>query len=50
MGKKYRIDAFKYPYCGYSEVSKHTNWFIIAVFYFAVYSIKYDGVDIYKRR
>lgn len=50
MGKKYRIDAFNYPYCGYMDASRQTSWFIVAVFWFTFYSIKYHGVDIYKRR
>ena len=48
MGMKYMINAFNYPYQGY-EKCKQTKIFIIAVFWFTVLSIKYDGVDIQKR-
>lgn len=49
MGLKYMISAFNYPHKGY-EKWKQTKYFIIAVFWFAVFSIKYDGVDIQKRK
>ena len=49
MGMKYMINAFNYPYQGY-EKCKQTKFFIIAVFWFSVLSIKYDGVDIQKRK
>lgn len=49
MGRKYMLDAFNYPYPGYSSHVKQTNWLFIAVIYFIVYSIKYDGVNIQKR-
>ena len=49
MGMKYMINAFNYPY-KYYEKSKQTNLFIIAVFWFIILSIKYDGVDTQKRR
>ena len=47
MGMKYMINAFNYPYRG-CEKCKQTKFFIIAAFWFAVLSIKYDGVDIQK--
>ena len=49
MGMKYMINAFNYPYRGY-EKCKQTKFFIMAAFWFAVLSIKYDGVDIQKRK
>ena len=49
MGMKYMINAFNYPYRGY-EKCKQTEFFIIAAFWFAILSIKYDGVDIQKRK
>ena len=49
MGLKYMINAFNYPCKGYEE-NKQTRYFIVAVFWFAVLSIKYDGVDIQKRK
>ena len=49
MGMKYMINAFNYPYQGY-EKCKQTKIFIIAVFWFTILSIKYDGVDIQKRK
>lgn len=49
MGMKYMIYAFNYPYAGYN-VSKQTRFFIISVFWFMLLSIKYDGVDIQKRK
>ena len=48
MGMKYMIYAFKYPYTGH-DISKQTRFFIVAVFWFMLFSIKYDGVDITKR-
>ena len=48
MGMKYMIYAFNYPYTGY-DMSKQTRFFIIAIFWFMLFSIKYDGVDIQKR-
>lgn len=46
---KYMINAFNYPYQGY-EKCKQTKYFVVAAFWFAVLSIKYDGVDIQKRK
>lgn len=49
MGMKYMIYAFNYyPYIGY-DTSKQTRFLIVAVFWFILFSIKYDGVDIQKR-
>lgn len=42
------IYAFDYPYTGY-DISKQTKFIIIAVFWFVLFSIKYNGVDIQKR-
>ena len=50
MGMKYMINAFNYPYYRGYEKCKQTKFFIIAAFWFAVLSIKYDGVDIQKRK
>lgn len=48
---KYMINAFNYPYQGYDGCCyKQTKYFIIATFWFVVLSIKYDGVDIHKRK
>ena len=48
MGMKYMIYGFNYPYKGY-VASQQTRYIIIAIFWFITYSLKYDGVDIYKR-
>ena len=50
MGMKYMINAFNYPYYRGYEKCKQTKFLIIATFWFAVLSIKYDGVDIQKRK
>ena len=49
MGVKYMLEAFNYPYLG-NAVCKQTRFFSIALIWFIVYSIKYDGVDIRKRK
>lgn len=49
MGMKYMINAFKYPYKGY-ENCKQTRFLIIALFWFIVFSIKYDGTDMQIRK
>lgn len=49
MGKKYIINAFNYPYAGV-ETQYQTNCWFTAIICFMFYSIKYDGVDIAKRR
>ena len=49
MGKKYTINAFNYHYMGVEAQCK-TNCGFIAIICFMFYSIKYDGVDIAKRR
>lgn len=49
MGMKYMLSAFNYPFKGYSEVVKQTRYFIVCAFWFLVFSIKYDGVDIQMR-
>ena len=45
MGMKYMINAFNYPYQGY-EKCKQTKFFFFFLFWLAVLSIKYVGVDI----
>lgn len=49
MGMKYEINGFNYPHRGYNGC-KQTRFFIIAVLWFMIFSVKYDGVDIHKRR
>ncbi|WMI81829.1 hypothetical protein [Anaerotignum sp. MB30-C6] len=49
MGMKYIVNAFNYPY-GLIDKQKRTGWLIVAVAYFVVFSLKYDGVDVSKRR
>ena len=49
MSWKYSVDAFNYPYKGYHEKCKDTQWFIVALFWFVVYNAKYDGVNFTKR-
>lgn len=48
MGMKYIIYGFNYPYRGY-KVSRQTRFMPIAIWWFIVYSLKYDGVDVNKR-
>ena len=50
MGMKYIIDGFNYPWIGIIEAQRQTQFWFIAAFWFAVYSIKYDGVNITKRQ
>lgn len=49
MGLKYAIHGFNYPYTGYYEASRQTRFMVIAIFWFIIFSLKYNGVDIYKR-
>lgn len=49
MGMKYIIDGFNYPYRGI-EAQRQTSYWLIAAFWFAVYSIQFDGVNITKRK
>lgn len=49
MGKKYSIYAFDYPYKGYYKCWKNTSFFIVAVCYFFIWSVKYFGVNLEKR-
>ena len=48
MGMKYMIYAFNYTHMEY-DASKQTRFLIVSVFWFILFSIKYDGVDIQKR-
>ena len=48
MGMKYLVSARNYSEPSYSKV-KCTNWFIIALPYFIIWSIKYEGADLQKR-
>lgn len=50
MVMKYMLSAFNYPYQGTDLINKQTKFFIVAAFWFAILSIKYDGVDIQKRK
>lgn len=50
MGKKYIINARNYPYFENPAVVKQTNFIIIAIFWFIIYSIKYNAVDIAMRK
>lgn len=50
MGMKYIVDACNYPMGKTPWHEKQTRWFIVAVFWFAVYCIKYDGANLIKRK
>lgn len=50
MYMKYLVDACNYPMGKTPWHEKSTRWFIVAVFWFAVYSIKYDGANLIKRK
>lgn len=50
MGKKYIVVAFEYPFPGYYKQKKLTNSFVVALFYFLVYSKKYFVVDLQRRK
>jgi hypothetical protein len=45
---KYMLSAFNYPYRG-ADTSKQTRFLIVALFWFVVLSLEYDGVDFSKR-
>lgn len=47
MGQKYMIYGYDYVK---PKNLKQTQWIIIAFIYLIVWSIKYDSVDLYKRR
>nr|DAW96142.1 MAG TPA: hypothetical protein [Bacteriophage sp.] len=49
MGFKYRIDGFHYPFL-YVENEKQTSWLIVCVFWFIIFSVIYDGVDVQVRK
>lgn len=49
MGWRYSIDGFNYPYKGYREKCKGTQNFLVALFWFVVYCLRYDGVNFSKR-
>ena len=56
MGSKYLVQALSYDRdldaeyadCVY-DVCKQTDWLIVALFWFVVWSVEYDGCDIIKR-
>lgn len=50
MGLKYEIHGCNYPVDTNPKDAVSTRWFIATVFWFAVFSIKYDAVNVYKRR
>lgn len=50
MGNKYQIYGFNYPYKGVVDEVKQTKFFLVALFWFTIACIKYDGVNISVRR
>ena len=50
MGYKYMIDAFNYPYKGYSEKSYGTQSFIKFIIKLVIWKFKYFGVDAHLRK
>ena len=48
LRKLHSISAFNYPYKGI-EANRVTGSWIVCIFWFIVFSIKYDGVDVAKR-
>ena len=50
MGSKYLIYGFNYPYEGMMVTIKQTKFFLVALFWFAIGSLKYDGVNVLVRR
>lgn len=49
MGYKYMISAFDYPYKGYDEYFKNTEYLIVALFWIVVFSARHFGVNLQKR-
>lgn len=49
IGSKYRISGFNYGAIGIPD-TRETNLWIAAAFWFAMFSFKYDGVDIVVRK
>lgn len=49
MGKKYMIYGFNYPY-KMMDAEKQTNWYLIMLFWAAIFIFKYDGIDIKVRK
>lgn len=52
MGMKYMVQALKYdrgPGPLY-DACKQTRFMLVAVFWFVIFSIKYDGVDLQLRK
>lgn len=55
MGMKYRVMALSYDrdieanYDHVYDACKETNWLIVALFWFLVWSVEYDGCDLIKR-
>lgn len=50
MGRKYILNAFDYPFEGYYIATQQCDTLIGCLFWFVVFSIKYDGVDVAKRK
>jgi len=48
MFTKYMINGFVNPY-GMIDAQKQTNWLVVAVMYFVVYSLQYNAVDLTRR-
>lgn len=55
MGKNYIIQALSYDrdldakYNHLYDTCKQTDWLIVALFWFIVWSVEYDGCDLIKR-
>lgn len=50
MGLKYIVSGFNYPAGKTPSYEKQSRWFVVVIFWLAVFSIKYDGVNLCKRR
>lgn len=48
MGMRYSVLGFNYPKGAYLA-DKETDSLFVAIIYFIKFSLKYDGVDMYKR-
>ena len=50
MGMKYSVYGYNYPKMVNLTNFKQTNFLVIALFWTIVYSVKYDAVDLAKRK
>lgn len=50
MGYKYEVHGCNYPVDKNPKDAVSTKWLVVAVLWLAVFSAKYDAVNLYKRK